>query len=494
MNKKILISLLVAMTSFLATTSVKAVDVKGYDLEIILDSSGSMAENLGGKSKMVIAKEAIQGVVNEVPDTSFMGFRAYGHQSGTAAKNCTDTQNIVPVGAINKVDFMSKVNALTPRGWTPIDYSLRQAQNDFSSKTEYGKMIILVSDGEETCGGDPCQAVKDLKAAGFNPIVNTVGFSVGAVAREQLKCIAAATGGEYKDASNAAELAESMRVFSKRAFQGYTTSGTVVAGTGFNNAPLVVPGVYGGDILPEETKFYKFSVLKGQDLGVSLSIKREKAIKSTSMWDAGCADFIPSIKIYDTSMAVIGENKSVGAEDIGEGDTSPHAYTIPSFKAMKSGEYFVALSNDWAGSCDASEDRQANQKKYPKAFYDMKITVEGAGEADPVVTATKVPNDANVADQNASANQSGGNTTRNIVIAIIVLLSLGGIGAVVFFVMKNKNAAATSTPITFSERMPQGNTAPSVAQASVAGEKFCTKCGTKNGPDKAFCVNCGGQL
>jgi len=526
MNKKILISVLVAVASLLTTTGVGAADVKGYDLEIILDSSGSMAENLGGKTKMAIAKEAIQSVVGEIPDGSYVGFRAYGHQFGREAKNCTDSQLIFPIGKINKSELVSKVNSLTPRGWTPIDYSLRQAQNDFPVSAEYQKMIILVSDGEETCGGNPCQAVKDMKAAGFNVTVNTVGFAVGTVAREQLKCIAAATGGEYKDASNASELAESMRVFSKRAFQSYTTSGTTEAGTGFNNAPLVTPGIYGGDILPEETKFYKFSVLKGQDIGASLSIKREKSINGTSLWDIGCADFVPSVKIYDSLMAIIGEKAAVGTEEIRENDTSPHAYAVSPIGALKKGEYYVAVSNDWVGGCNAGGERESQQKKYSKAFYDVKITVEGVGEAEPVASTSKKVTDSNASgnladsdntdntlDDSSSVggNPSGSTTTRNIIIGVVVLIFLGGIGAVVFFVMKNKNSGVATGSISFNQGVPQNNSAPvaprvnpfnapvaPVATASptgqAPGEKFCTKCGTKNSPDKAFCVSCGGKL
>lgn len=469
MNKKILTGMVIFISCLFTFSGVQAVDIKGYDLEIILDSSGSMAENLSGKSKMNIAKEAIQSVINEVPDSTFIGFRAYGHQSGTAAKNCTDTQVIVPIGAINKSDFMSRVNALTPRGWTPIDYSLRQAQNDFVFKSEYGKMIILVSDGEETCGGDPCQAVKDLKLAGFAPIVNTVGFSVGAVAREQLKCIAAATGGEYKDASNASELIESMRIFSKRAFESYKPSGNVVPGKGFGDAPLVTPGIYGGDLLTDESKFYKFKVKKGQKVTISASVKKEKAINSPDIYTGDrCTCMVPILTAYGSDMSQVGIKKGDrykynnptylqsinGADDVTREycirpeDVSPKPYSF-SYDVAKAGEEYVSISIGWLEACSSSTVERINSevknaekdKQNMKAFYDVKITVEGEGELEPVAVnlSNKLLDSGDNTQTNSSSAASGNNNSFIIWVAAVVILAFGVISAIAVFIIKRKN-------------------------------------------------------
>ena len=97
---------------------------------------------------------------------------------------------------------------------------------------------MLVSDGEETCDRDPCQVVQDLANQGVKVRIDTIGFRVDDGARKQLGCIASASGGEYRDASNAAELADSLNVVATRALKTYQTAGGVVRGGGsFNDAP-----------------------------------------------------------------------------------------------------------------------------------------------------------------------------------------------------------------------------------------------------------------
>ena len=73
--------------------------------------------------------------------------------------------------------------------------------------TERKASVILVSDGIETCGLDPCAVAEELEKLGVDLTVHTVGFGLddqGAVA--QLKCLAEKTGGTYTTAENASEL------------------------------------------------------------------------------------------------------------------------------------------------------------------------------------------------------------------------------------------------------------------------------------------------
>jgi von Willebrand factor type A domain len=67
-------------------------------------------------------------------------------------------------------------------------------------------MIILVSDGKETCQGDPCAVARSLHQAGIQVEINVVGFDVTADERQQLECIADAGGGKYFDARNTAQM------------------------------------------------------------------------------------------------------------------------------------------------------------------------------------------------------------------------------------------------------------------------------------------------
>jgi hypothetical protein len=393
---------------------------KNSDLEIILDCSGSMAEMIEGQTKMEIAKKALKTIIDEIPADSQVGFRAYGHQSSREAKDCTDSELIYPIEKINKDNLVNKIKSLEPKGWTPIEYSLLQAKNDFPTVSETNKMIILVSDGEETCGGDPCQAVKKLKEEGFNFVINTIGFKVGDLAEEQLKCIAETSGGEYKTAKNATELTESLRIFSLRAFEEYQTFEKIKAGNGFVNAPLIDPGNYGGDILIEENKFYKLKAQKGQEISVTLNIKKEQVLEIED--HVNCACMLPSLKIYNSNQKIVAQDNAKNCRPEGKGippaDISLNSYTASS-KIEETGEIYVSVTNNWQEACDEltpnaylkriAKERDEKRDKKQKALYDLNILIEGEEVPTKTNQSQEDQTNANLDNNNQNLNQSSQN-------------------------------------------------------------------------------------
>ncbi|MEZ5392329.1 MAG: hypothetical protein R2724_05500 [Bryobacterales bacterium] len=92
---------------------------------------------------------------------------------------------------------------------TPITKAFEQAA---SSSAKVGKpgTIVLVTDGLETCGGDPCAAVRDARAAGMDFVLHVVGFDVAKENVSSLECSAQAGGGLYIPAENADELSAAL--------------------------------------------------------------------------------------------------------------------------------------------------------------------------------------------------------------------------------------------------------------------------------------------
>ncbi len=183
---------------------------KTKNIEIILDASGSMKAKISsGKTKMAAAREAIEQLLNGLDDSSIrLAIRAYGHQFTVAQHNCEDTQLLFPLSVVDKNSAMNKINSLSPQGYTPIGYSLQKAANDFPASQEgVSNVIILVSDGEETCDANPCEVAEEMKKSGIETTIHTIGFNVDSVAEKQLQCIADASGGKYFDAKNADDLA-----------------------------------------------------------------------------------------------------------------------------------------------------------------------------------------------------------------------------------------------------------------------------------------------
>lgn len=215
-------------------------------LQLVLDSSGSMKEpDASGTSKINAAKQALNEVVDQLPDQSTVGLRVYGatvfdkKQPGA----CTDSQQVVPMGPVDKPALKAEIAKYRPYGETPIAYALQQAARDVG--TQGKRTILLVSDGEETCDADPCAVAKAVHDKGIDLRIDVVGLDVDAGARQQLSCIAERGGGTYYDAKDADDLIASLDQAALRAFRPFTLSGLPVVGTSEQNgAPEVEPGQY----------------------------------------------------------------------------------------------------------------------------------------------------------------------------------------------------------------------------------------------------------
>lgn len=180
----------------------------GSDTMIILDGSGSMWGVAGGETKIAAARSAVHTLLEAWPASRKLGLMVYGHRR---KGDCADIETIAPVGAIDAAAIGGAVDKLNPKGKTPIADSLTKAATDLKS-TESAATILLVSDGIETCGGDPCAVAKALKDSGVNFTAHVVGFDVtDPVAKAQLQCIADVSGGIYRDAADASGLKDALK-------------------------------------------------------------------------------------------------------------------------------------------------------------------------------------------------------------------------------------------------------------------------------------------
>lgn len=185
-------------------------DEAGKMIELILDASGSMNGKLkGGERKIDAAKKAVSEIMKKMNDDANMAFRAYGHQSPREKHDCRDTEILVPFGAVKQIreKVASKMKPLSAQGYTPITWVLGKAAEDFAPDFKGERVIILVSDGKETCEGDPCATAQALARNNVQLVIHTIGFGVDDVTRQQLACIARVTGGKYFPAEDAMQLA-----------------------------------------------------------------------------------------------------------------------------------------------------------------------------------------------------------------------------------------------------------------------------------------------
>lgn len=241
-------------------------------LLVIMDASSSMlAQDVGDGTRMDAAKQAAEEFVDELPDGLPVGLRVFGaNEDDTDAEvGCTDTELVVPVQELDRPAMQEAIGAIEPRGFTPISESLRQAAQDLPESGE--RTIVLVSDGIDTCDPPPpCEVAEQLVDDGIDVTVQTVGFAVDddPDAQEELACIADATGGEYREAGDATELASALTVLSARAAQTYESDATPVEGASlYRDAPVLEVGeIYSDSIVAGEARWYAYQLAEGQAL------------------------------------------------------------------------------------------------------------------------------------------------------------------------------------------------------------------------------------
>ena len=187
---------------------------KQVNVEILLDASGSMAGRVSGGVKMDLAKEAIRNFASKLPEGAQVALRVYGHKGSNQQKDkelsCKSTEVVYPLGAYDKSSFQKSLNKFRPTGWTPLAAAIEQAKNDLSGNTgeNVENIIYVVSDGIETCGGDPVKAAKELHQSEIQAIVNIIGFDVDNAGQRALKKVAEAGGGKYTTVSTGEDLRE----------------------------------------------------------------------------------------------------------------------------------------------------------------------------------------------------------------------------------------------------------------------------------------------
>ncbi|MCR8850838.1 VWA domain-containing protein [Rossellomorea sp. SC111] len=178
---------------------------ENLNVEIILDASGSMAQDVGGTTKMDAAKEEIKRFVESLPEGTKIGLRVYGHKGSNADSDkelsCNSSEMIYSIEPIDESKFQSAVDQVQPTGWTPITLALNEAKKDLSTfkGDNNNNIVYLVSDGIETCDQDPVAAAKELYDSNLKPIINVIGFNVDTNGQRQLKDIADATEGIYEN-------------------------------------------------------------------------------------------------------------------------------------------------------------------------------------------------------------------------------------------------------------------------------------------------------
>ena len=181
-------------------------------LLFVIDFSQSMEESLNGETKIDMVKSVMEKYLPEIPSTIPTGLRIYGHKCGfTAYHACKASELTVPISLNSKTDIITKLSEFSPRGMTPITYSLKQAVSGDFGDYKGLKHIVLLTDGGENCDESPCKYAIELSKFRPDFIIDVIAFNIGEQDDlEQLECTALVTKGKFYQADTKSELMDIM--------------------------------------------------------------------------------------------------------------------------------------------------------------------------------------------------------------------------------------------------------------------------------------------
>lgn len=377
------------------------------DLVLIVDYSGSMnAKMKDGAAKVASAKKCVGELIDKLPNDLNVGLVIYGTNK---KRGCEDIDVAQPLGAIDKAGLKAKINKYNATGMTPIAASLEVAGKELS-KSKGGPSVLLVTDGAESCHGDPAGVAAKLAAQfGVKFGINVIGFGIEPKEKAELASIAEKGHGKLLTVENANELAGALQKVvaekvaptppppsptptpiptpsptpTPRETKQYEAGGAAVKpGLFFGDAPVVKSGDYKGELAMKEAKFYQVMLHKGQELR-AVGIVQKTPYQGHSL--GSTQTFL--VAIYNKDLAEVAVEKMAV-----EGSPKDPATFRATWTAEADGPAYIAIAASY------NEDKRGQpydpyQPKNPAPSpYTLKVKIEGeaADTGEPVASLARV--------------------------------------------------------------------------------------------------------
>ncbi|MFN7956314.1 MAG: VWA domain-containing protein [bacterium] len=197
-------------------------------IELILDASGSMLGRMEGRRRIEIARAVLgELVTRNLPPATPLALRVFGDDRPGSC----ETRLAQPLAPVDAPALVKRIGAVQPQNLarTPIAASLAKVAEDLRDASG-PRTVVLVTDGEETCGGDPRAEIQALVAAGIDVRVNIVGFAVAdAELTQTFEAWAREGHGRYFPAGTSSALEAALRAAVRAPFQVFGESGALAA-------------------------------------------------------------------------------------------------------------------------------------------------------------------------------------------------------------------------------------------------------------------------
>lgn len=221
-------------------------------VHVIFDASGSMGARLpNGESRIEVAKRVLNELISDVlAEGTPFSLRAFGHVTPASCEMALE----VPLQPLDGEQAARAVAGMEPKllSKTPIAEALLQVPTDLAEAAP-GSIVILITDGEESCGGDPLAAISELRSQGY--AVRLAVVSLGLDDEGEVRALtqlAEHAGGTYVDADDAESLHDSVIAALNSPFEV------------LSRGEVVGSGLVGGDPLELEAGIYTVRV--GQEV------------------------------------------------------------------------------------------------------------------------------------------------------------------------------------------------------------------------------------
>ncbi|MGD2131780.1 MAG: VWA domain-containing protein [Maricaulaceae bacterium] len=195
---------------------------------VIFDASGSMLQRIDGVRRVEIARQTLGNLVTDtIPPGVGFSLRVFGHRESGSCR--TDLE--LPLGPLDPAAASTAINGVEAMNLarTPLGASIDLAASDLAH-VEGKRLLIVLTDGEETCEGDAAAAIESLRASGWDITVNIVGFAIDdAALQAEFAAWAELGGGAYFSAADAAELADALTRAVATSFTVRNADGEAVA-------------------------------------------------------------------------------------------------------------------------------------------------------------------------------------------------------------------------------------------------------------------------
>nr|WP_306670081.1 VWA domain-containing protein [Sphingomonas sp. R-74633] len=176
---------------------------------VAIDGSGSMAGKIGGQTKLDLAREAATRFIDGLPASVQASLLVFGQQGDNSeagkTRSCAGVALLAPMSN-DRAALGAAVSRVRAVGWTPLAAGLARAEALLAASSTPGEQVIyVVSDGEETCGGDPVAVARRINSGKTRAIVNIIGFGLPSSEAAALKSVSDAGGGSFVNVNTRAD-------------------------------------------------------------------------------------------------------------------------------------------------------------------------------------------------------------------------------------------------------------------------------------------------